>query len=402
MRAEGKEHHDHAAGPSLHSNFPDRFVSAVPGPGQTQQPAGATAVLVLDDGSVFWGHGAGATGSKVGEVCFNTSMTGYQEVLTDPSYAGQIVTMTYPLVGNYGINAVDVESRQVQVRGFVVREVSQQPSHWQSVKSLHDYLAENNIVGISGLDTRALTRRIRTHGVMLGTITADESPNAALERLRSEPGYEGVDFVQTVTTAAPYPWTPGDGLDEQQRPLIVVLDTGLKYNILRSLRAKGCRVVAMPSWSSADEVLALQPAGVMLSPGPGDPALLEAVVGNVRQLIGRVPLMGICLGNQLTARALGGDTFKLKFGHRGANHPVKDLLTGQVHITSQNHGYSVDAGSLPGNVEVTHVSLNDGTVEGLRHRDLPVMTIQYHSEASPGPRDNMYIFDRFLEMVKRE
>lgn len=363
---------------------------------------GAPAYLVLEDGTVYNGANFGASGHTSGEVVFNTGMTGYQEVLTDPSYAGQIVTMTYPLIGNYGINPFDAESRQVQVRGFVVREANHQPSHWQSVKTLHEYLAGNSIVGISGLDTRALTRRIRTHGVMLGTITADETPEAALVRLRSEPGYEGVDFVQTVTTGAAYSWTPGSGPDEAERPLIVVLDTGLKYNILRSLRARGCRVVAMPSWTSAADVLALNPAGVMLSPGPGDPALLEAVVGNIRQLIGRVPLMGICLGNQLTARALGGDTFKLKFGHRGANHPVKDLLTGQVHITSQNHGYSVDAGSLPGNVEVTHVSLNDGTVEGLRHRDLPVMTIQYHSEASPGPRDNMYIFDRFLELVRGE
>ncbi|MCX6023872.1 MAG: glutamine-hydrolyzing carbamoyl-phosphate synthase small subunit [Chloroflexi bacterium] len=289
-------------------------------------PPGFQALLVLADGSVFRGTGFGAPGHTSGEVVFNTGMTGYQEVLTDPSYAGQIVTMTYPLIGNYGINDADDESRRIQVRGFVVREVCPQPSHWQSSRTLDVHLANNGIVGIAGLDTRALTRRIRTHGVLLGTITTDETAPAALERLRSEPGYEGVDFVQTVTTGAPYPWTPGDGPGEAERPLIVVVDTGLKYNILRMLRARGCRVLAVPATTSADDILAMRPAGVMLSPGPGDPALLDLLVGNVRQIMGRVPLMGICLGNQITARALGGATYKLPFGHRGANHPVKDLL----------------------------------------------------------------------------
>jgi carbamoyl-phosphate synthase small subunit len=365
------------------------------------------AHLVLEDGSIYRGYAFGAQRSAYGEVVFNTSMTGYQEMLTDPSYAGQIVVPTYPLIGNYGINRQDFESRKVQVAGFVVREHCPHPSHNLSAMTLDEFLASQNVPGISGVDTRAITRRLRTRGVMMGMIAMDESPEAALARLRDLPSYGDVDFVQQVTTDHPYSWDqpkPSYGPSPQRvepgRYRIVVSDCGLKYNILRILRTKGCEVVAVPATATAQEILAQRPDGVVLSPGPGDPELLDYSVETARGLIGRVPIMGICLGNQVLGRAFGGRTFKLKFGHRGANHPVKDLSTGLVYITAQNHGYAVDADSLPPEIEVSHVNLNDNTVEGLRHRSLPVMSIQYHSEASPGPLDNEYLFDRFLEMVK--
>ena len=360
-----------------------------------------SASLVLEDGSVFQGQAFGARSSAYGEVVFNTSMTGYQEMLTDPSYAGQIVVPTYPLMGNYGINERDVESRQVQVAGFVVRQHCLSPSHSMSTATLDEFLQSQGTPGLSGVDTRAITRRLRTKGVMMGTIAVDEAPDAALARLKDAPSYGDVDFVARVTTEEPYDWTQAAGAADgpEARYRIVVDDYGLKYNILRVLRARGCRVVAVPAGSSAEDILSREPDGVLLSPGPGDPALLDYAVEAARGLIGRVPLFGICLGNQVLGRALGGNTFKLKFGHRGANHPVRDLATGRVHITAQNHGYAVDPGTLPAEVEVSHVNLNDGTVEGLRHKSLPVMSIQYHSEASPGPLDNEYIFDRFLEMI---
>lgn len=369
------------------------------------------ALLVLEDGAVFEGKPFGAPARAHGEVVFNTSMTGYQEALTDPSYAGQVLVMTYPLQGNYGINRVDVESRRIQVRGFVVREHCDTPSHWQCEATLHDYLAQHGIPGISGVDTRALTRRLRSVGVMMGTITGDESPQDALARLREMPRYDNVDFVPEVSTESPYDW-PTDGLPAGQaggpaspagdpaRRHVVVVDLGVKYNILRCLHRLGCRVTAVPCLSSAEEVLALRPDGVVLSPGPGDPAFLDYVVRSTEGLLGKVPIMGICLGHQALGRAFGASTFKLKFGHRGANHPVRDLATGRIYITAQNHGYAIDPDGLRGGAEVSHVNLNDGTVEGLRHRDLPVLSIQYHSEASPGPLDNMYLFDRFLAMVK--
>jgi carbamoyl-phosphate synthase small subunit len=331
-------------------------------------------------------------------------MTGYQEALTDPSYAGQILVMTYPLQGNYGTNGIDVESRRIQVRGFVVREHCDMPSHWRCETTLHDYLAQRGIAGISGIDTRALTRRLRSVGVMMGAITSDESTEDAQARLREMPRYDNVDFVPEVTTESPYNWPtnggPAQPAGRPEGPHVVVVDLGVKYNILRTLHRLGCRVTAVPCRSSADEVMALRPDGVVLSPGPGDPAFLDYVVRSTEALLGKVPIMGICLGHQVLGRAFGAKTFKLKFGHRGANHPVRDLATGRIYITAQNHGYAVDPDGLRGGAEVSHVNLNDGTVEGLRHRDLPVLSIQYHSEASPGPLDSMYLFERFLALVK--
>ncbi len=359
------------------------------------------AHLVLEDGSTYRGCAFGAQTSAFGEVVFATSMTGYQEMLTDPSFAGQIVVPTYPLIGNYGINSRDVESRRVQVAGFVVREHSLRPSHSLSDMTLHEYLQSEGISGISGVDTRAITRRLRTQGVMMGAIGVDESPEMTLARLEEIPAYGELDFVRQVSTESPYDWD--NPLWQKPAPettrRILVSDFGLKYNILRMLRSRGCEVVAMPATASAQDILDRNPDGVMLSPGPGDPELLDYAVNTTKDLLGKLPIFGICLGNQVVGRAVGGSTFKLKFGHRGANHPVKDLQTGLVHITAQNHGYAVDADTLPQEVEVSHINLNDNTVEGLRHKSLPVMTIQYHSEASPGPLDNEYMFDRFIEMI---
>jgi carbamoyl-phosphate synthase small subunit len=356
------------------------------------------AYLVLEDGSVHQGESFGADVAGHGEVVFNTSMTGYQEVLTDPSYAGQIVTLTYPLVGNYGINREDIESRRIQVSGLIVREHCDRPSHGNSELTLHEYLRSQRVPGISGLDTRAITRRLRSKGVMMGLITS-EPPESALSRLVEMPRYDDQDLARTVTTPERYQWDIPNTKAESPTRRILVIDTGLKYNILRLLRKRGCEVFVLPSSTSAEDMLTLQPSGILLSPGPGDPQLLDYIVSNVSKLLGRVPVMGICLGHQLIARALGGNTFKLKFGHRGGNHPVKDLASGQVYITAQNHGYAVDPDSLPSGLEISHINLNDYTVEGMRHRDLPLFTIQYHSEASPGPRDNEYLFDRFLDMV---
>ena len=357
------------------------------------------AYLVLEDGSVHEGLGFGAENEGLGEVVFNTSMTGYQEVLTDPSYAGQIVTLTYPLVGNYRINAEDSESARIQVRGLIVREHCEAPSHGRSDRTLHEFLAEQGIPGISEIDTRAVTRRLRSQGVMMGIITGGD-PDAVLKRLHDAPRYGELDYVASVSTGEEYDWNSSGDDRRDAKHRILVTDYGLKYNILRHLRRRGCRVTVVPAATPAEEMLAMKPSGILLSPGPGDPKLLDYAVANIRRILGRVPVMGICLGHQIVARALGAETFKLKFGHRGGNHPVKDLADGRVYITAQNHGYAVSPEKLPPGLEVSHINLNDQTVEGLRHKDMPLFTIQYHSEASPGPRDNEYLFDQFIEMVE--
>ena len=358
------------------------------------------AWLVLEDGSAHPGEAFGADVEGHGEVVFNTGMTGYQEVLTDPSYAGQMVTLTYPLVGNYGISEEYFESKRIQTAGLIVREHCDLPSHGLSKRTLHEFLVSQGIPGLSGVDTRAVTRRLRNLGVMMGLITRD-APELAMARLAKMARYDDLDFVSTVSTEHRYNWdAPAEAGGETGKYRVLVADWGLKYNILRLLRKRGCEVVAVPAASSAKDLLALKPSGILLSPGPGDPQLLDYLVSNVRGLLGRVPIMGICLGHQIAARALGAETYKLKFGHRGGNHPVKDLKDGRVYITAQNHGYAIRADSLPDGLEVTHLNLNDDTIEGLSHKEIPLFTIQYHSEAAPGPQDNEYLFDRFLKMIQ--
>ncbi len=355
------------------------------------------AILVLEDGSVYEGYTFGAETDAYGEVVFNTSMIGYQEMLTDPSYAGQIVVPTYPLIGNYGINEQDSESKKVQVKGFVVREECLEPNHYLSTGTIDQFLKDYNIPGIYGVDTRAITRRLRSVGVMMGIITSDKTPQQALEELGKLPSYGSIDFVKQVTTDAPYQWEPQSGDSAYN---IVILDLGLKYSILRILHQMDCKLTVVPCTMPADEILNLKPGGIVLSPGPGNPEVLDYIVDTVREIIGKKPIMGICMGQLILGRVFGAKTFKLKFGHRGANHPVRDLSDGRIHITAQNHGYAVDPDSLKDGLEVSHINLNDGTVEGLRHRELPIFSIQYHSEASPGPLDNTYLFEKFLEMVR--
>ena len=356
------------------------------------------AILVLEDGTFYEGVSFGAAGTTFGEIVFITSMTGYQEMLTDPSFAGQIVVPTYPLIGNYGINNQDVESGKVQVRGFVVREHCPAPSHWQNQKTLDAYLRSNNIPGLSGIDTRSLTRHIRSLGVMMGILTTDLTVSECLNELRKTPKYGTTDYVKEVTIPCKMTWEREGGIMADYR--IAIVDMGLRYNIARILSRIGCEVIVVPCTASSQEVLGLKPDGVVLSPGPGDPALLGYIIENIKDLLDRVPILGICLGHQLIGRAFGGDTFKLKFGHRGANHPVKDVTTGRVYITTQNHGYAIAPETLRDGLEVSHINLNDQTVEGLRHKELPIITIQYHSEGSPGPQDNIYIFHRFLEIIR--
>ena len=386
------------------------------GEGEVKDSMTKKAILVLEDGSVYEGHPFGAETTTYGEVVFDTGMTGYQEMLTDPSFAGQILVPTYPLIGNYGINEFDFESRQIQVRGLAVREYCSQPSHWQSTRTLHEFLLAYGIPGISGIDTRALTRHLRLKGAMMGMVTAEMTAKEVLKELKTLPIYDVTDFVRQVSTEKIYEWqfnapatvklisSPLKGEDKgegeaKQSLKILVIDYGLKYNILRILSQLGCQVSAVPCTASAKYILDLNPDGIVLSPGPSNPALLDDMTETVRNLMNKKPIMGICLGHQLIGKALGAKTFKLKFGHRGGNHPVRDLATNRVYITAQNHGYALDADTLKGGLEVSHVNLNDGTVEGLRHRDLPILSIQYHSEASPGPLDNTYLFERFLEMV---
>jgi carbamoyl-phosphate synthase small subunit len=369
------------------------------------------AVLALEDGTWHRGTAAGAAGLAGGEVVFNTAMTGYQEVLTDPSYAGQIVTMTCPEIGNYGVSSVDVESRIPQVAGFIVREESPVASNWRAQGTLHDYLVANRIVAIAGIDTRALTRQLRSGGVMRGVIATGDGldPAALVERANGIPKMEGSDLVRVVTSAHPFDWPeedPGEfGVSPERRPRrrlkIAAYDFGMKWNILRRLSAHGCDVRVYPAGTPASELLATSPDGVFLSNGPGDPAPLTYAIDNARTLVdANVPVFGICLGHQILGLAMGGSTFKLKFGHRGANHPVKKLDTGKIEITSQNHGFAVDPASLPPDVAVTHVNLYDGTVEGLRHRSRPMFSVQYHPEASPGPHDADYLFDDFIRLIE--
>ncbi|HLG13871.1 MAG TPA: glutamine-hydrolyzing carbamoyl-phosphate synthase small subunit [Blastocatellia bacterium] len=374
------------------------------------------ALLALEDGKVWRGRCFGARASVTGEVVFNTAMTGYQEILTDPSYCGQIVTMTYPLIGNYGINTEDIESRRPFVEGFIVRELSRTVSNWRAGESLEDYLAANGIPGISDIDTRSLVRHIRERGSMRGCLSTEElDEHEVVARACKSPEMVGLDLASVVTCREPYVWTDAQSAaygsaallhpsaaDESPSFHVVAYDFGLKYNSLRSMAALGCRVTVVPSHTSAEDVMALEPDGVWLSNGPGDPEPLTGVVANLKKLIGRYPIFGICLGHQLLGLAFGGRTYKLPFGHHGGNQPVKDLTTGRVEITAQNHGFAVDADSLPADVEVTHVNLNDRTVEGLRHRTLPVYSVQYHPEAGPGPHDAAHLFDRFIEMMTRE
>jgi carbamoyl-phosphate synthase small subunit len=355
-------------------------------------------LLVLEDGTFFRGRSFGAPARSHGEVVFATAMTGYQEMLTDPSFAGQILVLTYPLAGNYGINGEDIESKRIQVSGLAVHEASEDPSHWRSDMTLHDYLASEGIPGITGIDTRALTRKLRNAGVMMGAITTDETADEALARLRSAPRYGDIDLVAEVSTDHPYEWQEGAIVRPEHH--VVIVDDGVKYNIMRLLADRGCRATVLPPDAGAEAILAHSPDGILFSPGPGDPAFLDYQVDTVRSLVGRAPILGICLGHQVLGRAFGAGTFKLKFGHRGANHPVKDLETGRVYITAQNHGYAVDPDGLSSDIEVSQVHLNDGTCEGLRHRTEPVISIQYHSEASPGPLDNVYVFDRFVNMIR--
>jgi carbamoyl-phosphate synthase small subunit len=364
------------------------------------------AKLALEDGTVYTGTSIGAAGEVDGEVCFNTSMTGYQEILTDPSYCGQIVTMTYPQIGNYGVNAEDVESDRPHLSGFVVREHSRIQSNFRCESSLSDYLAQHNIVAIESIDTRALVRRLRLTGSMRGVLSTTDLEDASLvAKAKASPGLLGRDLVREVTPSKSFTWdstlSQWTMLDSQQNtpasdaPHVVALDFGMKWNIPRHLVNMGSRVTIVPGTATAAEILAHQPDGIFLSNGPGDPEPLEYAIGTIRELLGQKPIFGICLGHQLLSLASGAKTFKLKFGHRGANHPVQDLTTREVEITSQNHGFAVDADTLPGNLEVTHLSLNDRTIEGVRRRDCAAFSVQYHPEASAGPHDSHYLFDEF-------
>ncbi|MDF1755852.1 MAG: glutamine-hydrolyzing carbamoyl-phosphate synthase small subunit [Verrucomicrobiales bacterium] len=384
------------------------------------------AILALENGTVFVGKGFGARTINTGEVCFNTSMTGYQEILTDPSYRGQFVALTCPLIGNYGVSELDAESSQVHVRGLVIEELCEIPSNWRSEQSLSDYLEKNGVPGIEGIDTRALTKILRVSGAMRcclctdGSLTADECVAKARE---SDP-MEGSDFVKEVTTPETYKWDPDSTLSREWTIVnpttteelvehegsmyramdapkyhIVAYDFGMKKNILRCLRRNGFEVTVVNSRTPASEVLAMDPDGIFLSNGPGDPAALGYIHEEIRQLIDKKPLFGICLGHQVLAHAFGGKTFKLKFGHRGGNHPVKDLRTGKISITSQNHGFAVDSADLPDSIEVTHINLNDETVEGMKHKEYPVFSVQYHPEAAPGPHDAEYFFKEFANLI---
>ena len=372
------------------------------------------AILALEDGTVFEGWSFGFPGEKTGEVVFNTSMTGYQEILTDPSYKGQIVIMTYPLIGNYGVNEEDIESRGPKVEGFIIRENSSVFSNWRGDKCLSEYLIQHRIMGVEGMDTRALTKHIRLGGAMKAILsTEDLNRDRLIEKANASPCLIGRDLVKEVTCREPFPWMNVNdpqflNLDFRPstlhfRPKVVAMDFGVKYNILRSLCDWNCEVIVLPASASAESILSYHPDGILLSNGPGDPEGVPYVIETVRQLIGKKPIFGICLGHQLLGLALRGRTFKLKFGHRGANQPVKDLKTGKVAITSQNHGFCVDIRSLdPDQIEPTQINLNDQTLEGMRHKTLPIFSVQYHPEASPGPHDSQHLFSEFVKMMEKQ
>lgn len=360
------------------------------------------AILLLEDGTVFEGEGFGARVEAFGEAVFNTSITGYQEIITDPSYKGQIVTMTYPLIGNYGVNEEDIESCKPWLEGFVVKELSAIRSNWRSTMSLDEYLVKYNIVGIQGIDTRALTRLLRLKGAMQGVIsTQDLDLESLMKKLKSAPRLVGVDLVKEVTCKEPYNWPHGiRNTNDGRRYKVVVLDCGVKFNILRNLVRTGCKVKVMPAQTSAEEISKLKPDGLLLSNGPGDPEAVTYVIETARKLLGKLPIFGICLGHQMLGLALGGKTYKLKFGHHGGNQPVKDLKTGKVAITAQNHGFNVDMKSIPDkNTVMTHMNLYDNTAEGLENKRLRFFSIQYHPEAGPGPHDANYLFDKFVHLM---
>lgn len=369
------------------------------------------AKLALEDGTVFTGWSFGATGEAYGEVVFNTSITGYQEILTDPSYCGQIVTMTYPHIGNYGVNPEDVESGRLALRGFVVRDLCPEPSNFRSRQTLSDYLAQAGVIGLQGIDTRALVRRLRIRGTMNGIISTQDLDDASLvAKAQNSPHIVGRDLVREVIPEAPFEWTdglsawssfaPSHAPSESNPPHVVAIDYGMKWNILRHLRNLGCRVTVVPGTFTTEEVLRFRPDGVFLSNGPGDPRPLNYAIETIRGLLGKVPVFGICLGHQLLGLACGAEIFKLKFGHRGANQPVLNHDTGRVEITSQNHGFAIDTQNLPASLEVTHINLNDQTVEGLRHREYPAFSVQYHPEASAGPHDSHYLFQEFRALLR--
>jgi carbamoyl-phosphate synthase small subunit len=366
------------------------------------------AILVLEDGRTFTGASFGAEGETFGEMVFNTSMSGYQEILTDPSYAGQIVCMTYPLIGNYGVNDDDVESRQPWVEGFVVREASRIVSNWRATGSLGDYLKKNNIVGIEHIDTRALVRHIRDKGAMrAGISTVESDPKALLEKVLASPEMQNRELASSVTVEERFEYQAekrpiGSVSSEPSKFHIVAFDFGVKTNSLREFSKFGCRVTVVPADTPASDVMALKPDGIFLSNGPGDPASMKSVIEEIKKLAEtRTPMFGICLGHQLIGSAFGGETYKLRFGHRGGNQPIKDLTTGKIEIASHNHGFAVTAESLPTDVEVTHINLNDQTVAGLRHKMLPVFSVQYHPESAPGPHDSEYLFKRFVELMEK-